>query len=206
MRIVLIGPPGAGKGTQAKVLCARYGIPQLSTGDMLRAAKSAGTLDPELVAAMAKGALVPDEVVVKLIDDRITADDCKSGFLLDGFPRTVPQAESLEKTMDRRGLKLDAVVQIDVTRELIEERTIHRRTDKKTGQIYHLKHNPPPPGAEVEHRADDQPEAVKKRLDTYEAMTAALLPHYREKGLLKRVDGVGAPDDVTARILEALGK
>ena len=206
MRIVLIGPPGAGKGTQAKVLCARFGIPQLSTGDMLRAAKSAGTLDPALVAAMANGALVPDEVVVKLIDDRIATDDCKNGFLLDGFPRTVPQAESLEKTMDRRGLKLDAVVQLDVGRELIEERTIHRRSDKKTGQIYHLKHNPPPPGADVEHRADDQPEAVKKRLDTYEAMTAALLPHYRDKGLLKRVDGVGAPEDVTARILEALGK
>jgi adenylate kinase len=143
---------------------------------------------------------------VKLIDDRITADDCKNGFLLDGFPRSVPQAESLEKTMDHRGLKLDAVVQIDVTRELIEERTIHRRTDKKTGQIYHLKHNPPPPGAELEHRADDQPEAVKKRLDTYEVMTAALLPHYREKGLLRRVDGVGTPEDVTARIFAALGQ
>ena len=206
MRIVLVGPPGAGKGTQAKLLSARFSIPQLSTGDMLRAAKAAGTLDPALVAAMTQGALVPDEVVVKLIDDRIATDECKNGFLLDGFPRTVPQAESLEKTLAKRGLKLDAVVQIDVPRALLTERTVNRRTDKRTGQIYHLKHNPPPPDAELEHRADDQPEAVNKRLDTYEAMTAALLPHYREKGLLRRVDGVGTPEEVEARVRDALGK
>lgn len=204
MRIVLIGPPGAGKGTQAKVLCAKFGIPQLSTGDMLRAAKAAGTLDPELVAAMSRGALVPDEVVIKLIDDRTKADDCKNGFLLDGFPRTVPQADALTALLTGRGQKLDHVVQVDVPRDLLMERTIHRRTDKKTGQIYHLKYNPPPPDAELDHRSDDQPEAVTKRLDTYEAMTSALLPHYEKAGLLRRVDGVGKPEDVTERMLKAL--
>lgn len=204
MRIILVGPPGAGKGTQAKVLCQEHGIPQLSTGDMLRAAKANGTLDPELVAAMTRGALVPDEVVIDLIDRRIQADDCKNGILLDGFPRTVPQAEALDKLLSARGWKIDRVLQIDVPRELLMERAVFRRSDKTTGQIYHLKYNPPPPGAEVEHRADDQPQAVEKRLDTYEAMTAALLPYYEEKGLLRRVDGVGEPKDVTERVRQAL--
>lgn len=204
MRVVLVGPPGAGKGTQAKVLCQKFGIPQLSTGDMLRAAKAAGTLDPKLVAAMSSGALVPDEVVVSLIDARIDADDCKAGFLLDGFPRTVPQAESLNGLMTKRGTKLDAVIQLDVARELLTERLIHRRADKRTGQIYHLQYNPPPPDAELEHRTDDQPAAVNHRLDTYEAMTAALLPYYESLGLLRRVDGVGSPEEVTSRMLAAL--
>jgi adenylate kinase len=204
MRLVLVGPPGAGKGTQAKVLCQRFKIPQLSTGDMLRAAKAAGTLDPALVDAMTRGALVPDEVVVNLIAARIDGEDCAGGFLLDGFPRTVPQAESLNKMLEARGHKLQAVVQIDVPRELLMERAIHRRTDKRTGQIYHLKYNPPPPGAELEHRADDQPEAVTKRLDTYEAMTVALLPFYEKEGLLRRIDGVGSPEEVTERLLKAL--
>src|SRR5205823_454849 len=136
--LVLIGPPGAGKGTQAKEICRRFGIPQLSTGDMLRAAKAAGTLDPELVAAMARGALVPDEVVIGLIDQRIDEPDSQGGFLLDGFPRTVPQAEALGGLLSRRGWTLDAVVQIDVPNELLMERAIYRRTDKVTGQIYHL--------------------------------------------------------------------
>lgn len=204
MVIILVGPPGAGKGTQAKVICQDQGIPQLSTGDMLRAAKANGTLDPELVAAMTRGALVPDEVVIELIDRRIQADDCKNGILLDGFPRTVPQAEALDGLMAARGWKIDRVLQIDVPRELLMERAVFRRSDKTTGQIYHLKYNPPPQGAEVEHRADDQPQAVEKRLDTYEAMTAALLPYYEEKGLLRRVDGVGEPKDVTERVRQAL--
>jgi len=204
MVIILVGPPGAGKGTQAKVICQDQGIPQLSTGDMLRAAKANGTLDPELVAAMTRGALVPDEVVIELIDRRIQSDDCKNGILLDGFPRTVPQAEALDGLMAARGWKIDRVLQIDVPRELLMERAVFRRSDKTTGQIYHLKYNPPPPGAVVEHRADDQPQAVEKRLDTYEAMTAALLPYYEEKGLLRRVDGVGEPKDVTERVRQAL--
>lgn len=204
MRVVLVGPPGAGKGTQAKVVCQRFGVPQLSTGDMLRAAKASGTLDPALVAAMSKGALVPDDVVVGLIDRRIDAADCSAGFLLDGFPRTVPQAEALGALLTRRGARLDAVVQLDVPRELLTERLIHRRADKRTGQIYHLQYNPPPPDAELEHRTDDQPAAVGHRLDTYEAMTAALLPYYQGLGLLRRVDGVGSPEEVTTRMLAAL--
>jgi adenylate kinase len=206
MLVVLVGPPGSGKGTQAKVLCERFGIPQISTGDMLRAAKAAGTLDPRHLEIMDKGGLVPDEAAIKLIDDRIDAEDCKPGFLLDGFPRTVPQAEALGELLSKRGRALDRVVQLDVDRTLLEERLIHRRTDKGTGHIYHLIYNPPPPGAELEHRADDRPEAVGKRLDAYETMTAALLPYYDGKGLLRRVDGVGKPDEVTARVLTALGR
>jgi adenylate kinase len=205
MLIVLVGPPGSGKGTQAKVLMDRFHIPQISTGDMLRAAKKDGSLDPELVKRMDAGALVPDEVVVGLIEKRTTAEDAKGGFLLDGFPRTVPQAEALGAMLDRRGLTLDAVIQLDVARNLLEERLTLRRTDKRTGQIYHLVYSPPPPGADLEHRADDQPETVAKRLDAYEAMTAALLPYYEAKGLLRRVDGVGKPEEVTARVLSALG-
>lgn len=205
MLIVLVGPPGAGKGTQAKVLTERFGIPQISTGDMLRAAKKQGTLDRRYLEIMDAGGLVPDEAMIELIDKRIDADDCKPGFLLDGFPRTEPQAEALGQLLERRGRKLQAVVQLDVSRSLLEERLIHRRTDKRTGQIYHLVYSPPPPGADLEHRADDRPEAVGKRLDAYEAMTAALLPYYQAKGLLRRVDGVGKPEEVTARVLATLG-
>jgi adenylate kinase len=204
MLVVLVGPPGSGKGTQAQFLRERFGIPQISTGDMLRAAKAAGTLDPHYLEIMDKGGLVPDEAMIKLIDDRIDAEDCKPGFLLDGFPRTVPQAEALGELLSKRGRSLDRVIQLDVDRTLLEERLIHRRTDKGTGHIYHLVYNPPPPGAELEHRADDRPEAVGKRLDAYETMTAALLPYYDGKGLLRRVDGVGKPDEVTARVLAAL--
>jgi adenylate kinase len=205
MLIVLVGPPGSGKGTQAKRLGERYGIPQISTGDMLRAAKKAGTLEQRYLEIMDAGGLVPDGRMIELIDRRIDAKDCQPGFLLDGFPRTVPQAEALGALLASRGRSLDAVLQLDVPRALLEERLIHRRTDKKTGQIYHLVYSPPPPGADLEHRADDQPEPVKKRLDAYEDMTAALLPYYQAKGLLRRVDGVGKPEEVTARVLAALG-
>jgi len=206
MIAILVGPPGSGKGTQAKVLTAKFGIPQISTGDMLRAAKQAGTLDPRYRAIMDAGGLVPDEAMIDLIDKRIDADDCKNGFLLDGFPRTVPQAEALEGLLARRSLTIDAVLQLDVPRDLLEERLIHRRTDKRSGQIYHLVYNPPPPDAELEHRADDRPEAVGKRLDAYEAMTSALLPYYEKKGLLRRLDGVGPPEEVTGRVLLALDR
>lgn len=207
MRVILIGPPGAGKGTQAKVLSARWGVPQVSTGDMLREAKAKGTkLGLEAAGYMSAGKLVPDEVVIGLVDERIAQPDAAKGFLLDGFPRTVPQAEALERLLAGRGIGLDGVVQLDVARDLLVDRAVHRRTDKRTGQIYHLKYNPPPPDAVLEHRADDQPETVAKRLDAYEAMTAALLPWYEAKGLLRRVDGTLSPEAVTAAILAALGQ
>lgn len=204
MRLVFVGPPGAGKGTQAKIVCAKWGIPQISTGDMLRAAKAEGRLPADLVAKMAAGALVPDEVVIGLIDQRTQHDDCKPGFLLDGFPRTVPQAKALGTMLERTGHELDVVVALDVPKDLLVERAVLRRTDKRTGQIYHLKYSPPPPEAELEHRADDHEEVVRKRLDTYEAMTAELLPYYEGLGILRRVDGVGSMDEVTKRVTNAI--
>jgi adenylate kinase len=207
MRITLIGPPGAGKGTQAKVLTARFGVPQISTGDMLRAAKQQGTpLGVEAASYMSRGLLVPDSVVIGLVDQRLDQPDAAAGFLLDGFPRTVPQAEALDELLARRGSSLEAAVQIDVPRDLLVERAVGRRTDKRSGQIYHLKYNPPPLGAELEHRADDQPETVEKRLKEYEAMTAALLPYYQAGGKLRRIDGTLPPNEVTEAILKALGR
>jgi adenylate kinase len=202
LRLILLGAPGAGKGTQSKLLSERWHIPQVSTGDMLREAKRQGTpLGLEAASYMSRGALVPDSVVIGLVGERLDRPDAKDGFLLDGFPRTVAQAEALDTLLTHKNQPLEAVVQIDVPRDLLFERLIHRRTDKSTGQIYHLKYNPPPPGAELDHRADDQPEIVGKRLDEYEAMTAALLPYYEQKGMLRRVDGTLAPAEVTRQIL-----
>jgi adenylate kinase len=205
MRLILVGPPGAGKGTQAKLLSSKWGIPQIATGDMLRDAKKAGTaLGVRAAEYMTRGALVPDTVVIGLVGERLQQPDAQGGFLLDGFPRTLPQAEALDGLLSEKRIALDAVVQLDVPRDLLVERAVLRRTDKRTGQIYHLKYNPPPLGAEVEHRADDQPETVATRLDAYEAMTAALLPYYEAKGLLRRVDGTLSPGEVTKEILRHL--
>jgi adenylate kinase len=205
MRLVLVGPPASGKGTQGDLLTERYGVPKISTGDMLRAAKAAGTpLGREAERFMTAGKLVPDEVVIGLVDERLDAADAKKGFILDGFPRTVPQAEALQGLLAKRGTPLQYVVQIDVSRDLLMERATLRRIDKRSGQIYHLKYNPPPPDAELEHRADDREETVKRRLDEYDAMTAALLPFYEKLGLLRRVDGVGKPEEVAARIQSEL--
>lgn len=206
MIVVLVGPPGSGKGTQAKVLCERLGIPHLSTGDMLRAAKTQGTLEPKYAEIMASGGLLPDDAVIGLIGRRIADADCAPGLLLDGFPRTVGQAEGLAAMLEGRNRGVDAVLQLDVARGLLEERLVHRRTDKRTGQIYHLIYNPPPSDAQIEHRDDDRPEAVARRLDAYESMTAALLPYYEERGLLRRVDGVGKPEEVTERIFRSMEK
>jgi adenylate kinase len=206
MRLVFVGPPGAGKGTQAKFVCAKAGIVAISTGDMLRAAKVAGKLPADLVTQMAAGALVPDDVVIRLIDERTKAPDCANGFLLDGFPRTVPQAEALGNLLAARGQALDLVLALEVPGELLIERAVLRRTDKRTGQIYHLKYSPPPPGADLEHRADDREDVVRKRVETYEAMTAELLPYYEGLGILKRVNGVGSVEEVTERVLAALGE
>ena len=205
MRLVFVGPPGAGKGTQAKVVCARWGIPQISTGDMLRAAKVDGKLSPDLVARMAAGALVPDDVVIGLIDERTRASDCAPGFLLDGFPRTVPQAEALDRMLASRGQKLDCVLALDVLPELLIERAVLRRTDKRSGQIYHLKYNPPPPDAVLDHRADDQEDVVRTRLKAYGDATAAVIPYYEKHGIVRRVDGTKTMSDVTKAVFEALG-
>lgn len=204
MRIVFVGPPGAGKGTQAKIICERFGVPQISTGDMLRAAKSSGRLDPELVKQMAAGALVPDAVVVALIDERTLEADAVNGFLLDGFPRTVSQADSLDATLAKRGAKLDVVLALEVPEELLIERATLRRTDVQTGHIYHLKYKPAPPGTVLEQRPDDRDEVVRDRIGVYKKMTTELLPHYEKRGILKRIDGVGAVEEVTKRVLAAL--
>ncbi len=205
MRIVLLGPPASGKGTQAQTLVESLGVPKISTGDMLRAAKAAGTpLGQKAQQYMSAGKLVPDSVVIGLVEERLAQSDAAKGFILDGFPRTVPQAEALGELLERRGTPLTAVVQIQVPRELLIERATGRRTDVRTGQIYHVKYNPPPPDAELEHRADDREETVVRRLDEYDALTAALLPYYRDLGLLREVDGTGAPAEVTARIRAAL--
>lgn len=206
VRLVFVGPPGAGKGTQAKFICSTYGIPQISTGDMLRAAKKEGRLDPELVKAMDQGGLVPDAVVIDLIRHRTDEADARNGFLLDGFPRTVPQAEALDELLASKGTKLDVVVALVVDKTLLMERAVLRRTDKRTGQIYHLKYNPPPPDADLEHRADDHEDKVRNRVDVYEKMTADLLPFYEKAGLLESVDGVGPVEEVTQRVLAAIEK
>ena len=205
-RLVLVGPPASGKGTQAKILVERLGVPQISTGDMLRAARAAGTpLGKEAEKYMSEGKLVPDEVVIGLVRERLRQDDAKEGFILDGFPRTEPQSEALDQLLESLRQALDHVLQIDVPRGLLVERATLRRTDVRTGQIYHLKYNPPPSDAVLEHRDDDREDKVATRLDQYEAMTAALLPYYEKRGLLRRIDGTGSPNEVTKRILEALG-
>lgn len=205
MRLILLGAPASGKGTQAAVLTEKFGVPKVSTGDMLRAALKDGTpLGKEAAKYMNEGGLVPDSVVIGLVEERLAQPDAKPGFILDGFPRTVAQAEALDALLKRLGTPLDFIVQIDVPRDLLMERATLRRTDKRTGQIYHLKYSPPPPDAELEHRPDDHEEKVKTRLDVYDAQTAALLPHYEKLGVLRRVDGVGSPKEVTARMLSQI--
>ena len=207
MRLILVGPPASGKGTQADLLTARLAIPKISTGDMLRAAKAAGTaLGKESEAFMTAGKLVPDSVGIGLVEERLGQPDTAPGFILDGFPRTVPQAEALQALLQRLSAPIDAVVQIAVPRELLMERATLRRIDRQSGQIYHLKYNPPPAGADLVHRADDHEETVKKRLDEYDNMTAALLPFYSALGLLRKVDGAGSPQSVFSRLLTSIGK
>ena len=207
MRLILVGPPASGKGTQADLLTARLAIPKISTGDMLRAAKAAGTaLGKEAEAFMTAGKLVPDSVVIGLVEERLGQPDTAPGFILDGFPRTVPQAEALQALLQRLSAPIDAVVQIAVPRELLMERATLRRIDRQSGQIYHLKYKPHPAGADLVHRADDHEETVKKRLDEYDNMTAALMPFYSALGLLRKVDGAGSPQSVFSRLLTSIGK
>lgn len=208
MRMILVGPPGAGKGTQAARLTESYAIPHISTGDMLRAAAQAGTeLGKRAEGHMKRGELVPDDLVIGLVLERIQAEDCRNGFMLDGFPRTTVQAEALDRAMQAAGIELDAVVLIEVRDDLLEERVIHRRQDPETGRIYHLKYDPPKDEAvasRLVQRADDTPDAVAARLGKYHAETEPIVPFYESKGLLVRIDGIGSPDEVEARIKTAL--
>jgi len=208
MRMIFIGPPAAGKGTQAARLIERFGIPHISTGDMFRAAVQAGTpLGQEADRYMKGGQLVPDEVTIGLVRERISQPDAGEGFLLDGFPRTVPQAEALDVALREDGVTLDAVLMLDVPDELIVRRIVGRRSDPTTGEIYHLEFNPPPAelADRLVHREDDTEEACRSRLAAYHAKTAPIIPFYEGKGLVKKVDGVGTPDEVTERILAVLG-
>jgi adenylate kinase len=193
MRLILLGPPGAGKGTQAQRLVAKHGIVQLSTGDMLRAAVAAGTpVGLRAKDIMARGELVPDDVVISIIEDRIAQADARKGFILDGFPRTVPQAEALEQLLARKGLKLDAVIELQVDDDALLKRIETRIAQMKAR------------GEAI--RADDNPESLKKRLDAYHAQTAPLSAYYRKKGLLKVTDGMASIDEVTLAIDRLLGR
>jgi adenylate kinase len=207
MRMILVGPPGAGKGTQAARLVETYKIPHISSGDMLRAAVKEGTpLGISADGYMKAGKLVPDDVVIGMILERIAKPDAARGFMLDGFPRTRPQAQALDDAMTKAGFDLDAVVLIEVPDQLLEERACGRRTDPETGKIYHLKYNPPPPeiADRLQHRKDDTVEAVTTRVQKYHSETAPIIPFYMDKGILKRVDGVGDPDEITKRITTVL--
>ncbi len=207
MRLILVGPPGAGKGTQAKRLVESHQLVHLSTGDMLRAAVREGTdLGKKADEYMKQGALVPDEVVIGMVLERIQKPDCSDGFMLDGFPRTRPQAEALDAALEEAGVALDAVVLIQVPDALIVERITGRRQDPETGKIYHVKFNPPPEeiAERVTQRKDDTEEACEARLEKYHSETAPVIPFYDEKDILVRVDGVGSPDEVTTRIEKAL--
>jgi adenylate kinase len=209
---VFIGPPGAGKGSQAQRLCSKLGVPQVSTGDMLRAARKAGTeLGRQADEFMQKGLLVPDEVVIGLVEERLAMPDAAPGFVLDGFPRTVPQAENLDRLLGKKGRKLDHVILLEVPDQLIVERITGRRIGETTGRIYHIKYDPPPfpdRGEGGEHlltRPDDREDVVRPRLVQYAAQTAPLVAYYANKGLLRRVDGVGTLEAVTSSLFRAIG-
>jgi adenylate kinase len=191
MRVVLLGPPGAGKGTQAKALIDRYGIVQLSTGDMLRAAVAAGTpIGLKARDIMARGELVPDDVVVSIVSERIDQPDARRGFILDGFPRTVPQAEALSRMLAGKGLELDAVIQFKVDEDILLRRIENRVAEMRAG------------GQPL--RPDDNPDVLKQRLAAYRAQTAPLVAYYSDKRLLRSVDGMASIGDVTAAIGRAL--
>ncbi len=213
MVYVLFGPPGAGKGTQGARIAAQYGVPTISTGAIFRDNVSAGT-PLGLVAKdyMSRGQLVPDEIVIQLVKDRIAEPDCAGGFLLDGFPRTINQAEILEVMLGEAGVKIDGVLDFEVEEEELVRRLSGRRTCGKCGATYHVVAVPPRQegvcdqcGGQLEQRADDMPEAIRTRLREYQAKTAPVLAFYRERGLLREIDAGASPDAIFAKVEEVLG-
>jgi adenylate kinase len=212
VRLVLLGPPGAGKGTQARSLAALWGIPQVSSGDLLRAVvREDSDLGREAASYMDRGQLVPDELVLKLIAERLKNKDARKGFILDGFPRNVSQAEALGKGLDRVGLKLDKAVAVIVPDEEIVKRISGRRTCAKCNAMYHVAFEPPAKpgvcdkcGGELYQREDDAEETVRERLKVFAEATRPLLDHYGQQGLLAQIDGVGSTDEVAKRILSAV--
>ena len=216
MRLILLGAPGAGKGTQATFICQRFAIPQISTGDMLRAAVKAGTpLGIEAKKIMDAGGLVSDELIINLVKERIAQADCAHGFLFDGFPRTIPQADAMKAA----GVKLDYVLEMDVPFEAIIDRMSGRRTHPASGRTYHVKHNPPKvagvddvTGEALVQREDDKEETVRKRLEVYSAQTRPLVDYYAswaqsapdEAPKYRMISGIGSVDDITARAFKAL--
>lgn len=203
MIVVFLGPPGAGKGTQAQRLVEEKGFIHISTGDLLReAVKNQTPLGLKAKEYMDRGELVPDDLIVALIKEKLPDE---GNVILDGFPRTVAQAEALEKMLKESGKKLDAVILFEVPDEVVIERLSGRRIDPKTGKVYHIKYNPPPEGVEVIQRDDDREEVIKNRLEVYRKQTQPLVDYYKEKGLLKVIDATKSPEEVYKQLLTVLG-
>ncbi len=213
MKIIMLGAPGAGKGTQAKMIADKYGVPHISTGDIFRANIKNGTeLGMEAKKYMDQGLLVPDELTVRILLDRVAQDDCKNGYVLDGFPRTIPQAEVLDSELTKLGDHIDYAINIDVPDENIVKRMSGRRACLTCGATYHIEHVPPKKegicdvcGSELVLRDDDKPETVKNRLNVYHEQTQPLIDFYTEKGVLKTVDGTVPMEEVFAAITAILG-
>lgn len=207
MDLIFLGPPGAGKGTQADAIIKELKIPQISTGDIIRAAIREGSaLGKEFKSYTDAGKLVPDELVNRMVDDRLRKPDCEPGFLLDGFPRTVAQAEALDKMLAAMGRKLHHVLLLEVADAVLLERITGRRSDPETGRVYHVKFDPPPPelAPRLIQRSDDTEAVLTKRLQEYHEKTSPLIPYYEKAKLLRRIDGVGSMDEIRKRIFGVL--